>query len=75
MWGWLLDKALGVTVKQRPVGGEGRSLVNINTRGWVEALRLECAGEVEEQLSLIKVFCSNDTDRGPCGSRCVNRLD
>lgn len=38
--GWLLDKALGVMVKQRPVGGEGRSLVNINTRGWGEALRL-----------------------------------
>jgi hypothetical protein len=32
-------------------------------------------GEVEEQLSLIKLLCLDDMGRGPCGSRCVIRLD
>lgn len=31
--------------------------------------------EFEEKLSVIKLFCSNGTDRRPCGSRCGIRLD
>lgn len=58
-------------IKQRAVGGEGRSLVNINTRGWAEALGLE----FEEKLSVIELVCSSGTDRRPCGSRCSIRLD